>query len=165
MGGRKGGRKRIPTALHILQGGEMKTHRPLPENEPMPTPTIPECPEHLDAEARKEWERMAQELEALGMLTNLDMAIFASYCQAWSTWIQATLKLREKGMVVMASTGTPMLNPYFPIINKANEQMVKALVEMGMSPSSRSRVKVPQRQEEDPVDDFLREGVGGREGN
>jgi len=105
---------------------------------------------------------MARELESLGMLTNLDKAIFASYCQAWSTWVQATLKVREKGLVVMASTGTPMLNPYFSIINKANEQMVKALIEIGMSPSSRSRVKVPPKPVKDEAEDFLKEGMGGR---
>ena len=104
---------------------------------------------------------MAKELEPLGLLTNLYKAIFASYCQAWSTWVQATLKVREKGLVVMASTGTPMLNPYFPIINKANEQMLRALVEIGMSPSSRSRVKVPEKPKRDEAEDFLKEGTKG----
>ena len=41
-----------------------------------------------------------------------------------------------------------MVNPYFPVINKANEQMVKALIEIGMSPSSRSRVKVSEPEKE-----------------
>jgi P27 family predicted phage terminase small subunit len=142
MGGRKGGRKRIPTAIHKLQGGKAKSHRPLPEGEPMPEAVVPRCPRHLDKEARAEWRRMVKELEPLGLLTNLDKAILASYCQAWSTWAYATLKIREKGLIVMASTGTPMQNPYWPIINKANEQMVRALTEIGMSPSSRSRVTV-----------------------
>jgi len=162
MGGRRGGRKPIPSVIHLLQGGRKKTHRPLPQNEPLPPAIIPKCPKHLDHEARKEWRRTARELEPLGMLTNLDKAIFASYCQAWSTWVYATEKVREKGLVVMASTGTPMLNPYFPIINKANEQMVKALVEIGMSPSSRSRVKVNEKPKKDEAEDFLKEGIGGR---
>jgi P27 family predicted phage terminase small subunit len=162
MGGHKGGRKRKPTILHLLEGGRKKTHRLLPKNEPHPPAVIPKCPKHLDKEARKEWRRMAKELEPLGLLTNLDKAVFASYCQAWSTWIYGWEKIREKGMVVMASTGTPMLNPYYPIINKANEQMMKALIEIGMSPSSRSRVKVEPRPKKDEAEDFLKEGIGGR---
>jgi P27 family predicted phage terminase small subunit len=154
MGGHKGGRKRKPTILHLLEGGSKKTHRPMPIGEPMPPAFIPKCPRHLDKEARKEWRRMARELEPLGLLTGLDKAIFASYCQAWSTWVFATEKVREKGLVVMASTGTPMLNPYFPIINKANEQMVKALVEIGMSPSSRSRVKVDNPKPKSKIESF-----------
>lgn len=155
MGGRKGGRKRKPTILHLLEGGRKKTHRPLPENEPHPPAEIPKCPRHLDKEARKEWRRMAKELGPLGLLTGLDKAVFASYCQAWSTWVAATLKVQEVGMVVKASTGTPMMNPYLPIVNKANEQMMKALVEIGMSPSSRSRVKVPNEKPKSKIESFM----------
>ena len=162
MGGHKGGRKRIPTVLHILQGGKKKTHRPLPPDEPKPPPVIPKCPKHLDHEARKEWRRMAKELEPLGLLTGLDKAVFASYCQAWSIWVEATMKVRDSGLVVKASTGTPMMNPYLPIVNKANEQMMKALVEIGMSPSSRSRVKVAEKPKKDEAEEFL--GQGGEIG-
>lgn len=170
MGGRSGGRKRIPTALHVLQGGRKKTHRSLPENEPHPPIAIPKCPRHLDKEARKEWRRMARELEPLGLLTNLDKAIFASYCQAWSMWISATLKLQEQGMIFRtpgkkrilkdgtveeSGGGYPMVNPYKQIIDKANDQMVKALIEIGMSPSSRSRVKVDKKPVKDAAEEFL----------
>ena len=178
MGGRKGGRKRKPTILHRLEGGSKKTHRPLPQNEPHPPAIIPKCPRHLDKEARKEWRRVARELEPLGMLTNLDMAVLASYCQAYSMWATATLKLQEQGMIFkipgktttkimkdgtekteQTGGGYPMINPWWTVINKANEQMVKALVEIGMSPSSRSRVKVPERKVKNEADDFLKEGV------
>lgn len=178
MGGHRGGRKPIPSVIHLLQGGRAKTHRPLPQNEPMPPAIIPKCPKHLDHEARKEWRRMAKELEPLGMLTNLDMAVLASYCQAYSMWATATLKLQEQGMIFkipgktttkimkdgtekteQTGGGYPMINPWWTVINKANEQMVKALVEIGMSPSSRSRVKVTPKKQEDPAEDFLKEGM------
>ena len=105
---------------------------------------------------------MAKELEPLGLLTGLDKAVFASYCQAWSIWVEATMKVRDSGLVVKASTGTPMMNPYLPIVNKANEQMMKALVEIGMSPSSRSRVKVAEKPKKDEAEEFL--GQGGEIG-
>jgi len=102
---------------------------------------------------------MAKELEPLGILTKLDKAIFAVYCEAFSTWAQATRMIQEKGMVFTTpgktrtlkngtvektGGGFPIMNPYFPIANKAKEQMMKALIEMGMTPSSRSRVKVAE---------------------
>lgn len=154
MGGRKGGRKPIPTCIHVLQGGRAKTHRPLPENEPKPPAVIPKCPRHLDAEARKEWRRSTKELEPLGMLTKLDMAVLASYCQSFSTWAKATEQIHKTGMLIKASTGTPMINPLFPIANKAEEKMLKALVEIGMSPSSRSRVKVDNPKPKSKIDSF-----------
>ena len=173
MGGRKGGRKRIPTVLHLLQGGSKKTHRPMPIGEPMPPAIIPKCPKHLDQEARKEWRRIARELEPLGMLAKIDMAVLASYCQAYSMWASATLKLQEQGMIFKTSGktttkimkdgtekveqtggGYPMINPWWTVINKENEKMMKALVEIGMSPSSRSRVKVNNPKPKSKVDSF-----------
>jgi len=89
MGGHKGGRKRIPTALHLLQGGRKKTHRPMPVGEPMPPALIPKCPKHLDAEARKEWRRIGRMLLAVRVITELDRAVLTVYCQSWSEYVRA----------------------------------------------------------------------------
>lgn len=158
------GRKPLPSKVVDIRGGSKFTHRPPRSGEPKPSPCIPKCPRHLDKEARAEWKRMVKELEPLGLLTNIDKAIFASYCQAWSTWVMATRKIQEQGMIFktpgktrtlkdgtieQTDGGFPMVNLYFPIINKANEQMVKALIELGMTPSSRSRVKVSEPPKEE----------------
>jgi P27 family predicted phage terminase small subunit len=52
------------------------------------------------------------------------------------------------GMVRVTKNGFTEQNPYFPIANKAKEQMLKALIELGMTPSSRSRVKVSEPPKE-----------------
>ena len=158
------GRKPIPSALILLKGGSKHTHRPPRSGEPKPPSIIPKCPKHLDKEAKKEWRRMAKELEPLGILTKLDKAVFAVYCEAFSIWAKATKEIQEKGMIFSTpgktktykdgsvektGGGFPIMNPYFPIANKAKEQMMKALIEMGMTPSSRTRVKVVERQPEE----------------
>jgi P27 family predicted phage terminase small subunit len=141
------GRKPLQSKIHVLQGGKAKTHRPENDREPKPPAMIPKCPKHLDKEARQEWNRMVKELEPLGLLTNLDKAIFAVYCETFSTWAQASRKIQEMGMVRVTKNGFTEQNPYFPIANKAKEQMLKALIELGMTPSSRSRVKVSEPQQ------------------
>jgi P27 family predicted phage terminase small subunit len=147
----------------------------------MPPAIIPKCPRHLDKEARKEWRRTTKELEPLGMLAKIDMAVLASYCLAYSMWTNATLKLQEQGMIFktpgktttkimkdgtekteQTGGGYPMINPWWTVINKENEKMMKALVEIGMSPSSRSRVKVIPKPKKDEAEEFLREGKGGK---
>ena len=160
------GRKPLPSKIILLKGGTKHTHRPLRKNEPKPPATIPKCPEHLDKEAQAEWKRMAKEFKSLGILTQLDKAIFAVYCETFSTWAKATKMIQEKGMVFSTpgktkthkdgsvetmGGGFPIQNPYFPIANKAKEQMMKALIEMGMTPSSRARVKItsPPKEEDD----------------
>lgn len=138
------GRKPKPTVLKLLEGNP--GHRPLPKDEPKPEPTIPKCPSHLDKEAKKEWRRMAKELAPLGLLTKLDKAVFAVYCETFSAWMAGAKEIQDKGMILKEKkgkklTGRLIINPYFRIVNTAKEQMMKALVEMGMTPSSRTRVK------------------------
>jgi P27 family predicted phage terminase small subunit len=102
---------------------------------------MPKCPKHLDKGAREEWKRMSKELEPLGLLTNLDKAVFANYCDAYSQWAQASRKIQESGMLVRGTHNTPVVNPLFRIANAAKDQMMRCLTEMGMTPSSRARVK------------------------
>ncbi len=74
------GRKPKPTAIKLLEGNPGK--RSLNTGEPQPNKKAPRCPSWLEDEAKKEWKRMAKQLEHLGILTEIDMAAFAGYCQA-----------------------------------------------------------------------------------
>jgi P27 family predicted phage terminase small subunit len=123
---------------------------------------LPACPPHLRGEARKEWRRIGRKLLACGLLTEIDGAALALYCQAWARWIEAEGNLVRYGTVIKAPSGYPIASPYLSIANTAMAQMTRLLVEFGMSPSSRSRVAVvppaaapetrvePRRDEEDP---------------
>lgn len=128
-----------PTALKILQGNPGK--RPLNKTEPKPPSGIPQCPSHLNEEARREWRRISRELLSAGLLTRVDRAALAAYCQTWSRWVEAEQqlsKLGENALVVKARSGYPMPNPYIGIANKALELMKGFLIEFGLTPSSRS---------------------------
>ena len=78
------GRKPKPTALKVLEGNPGK--RPLNNKEPQPEKKAPRCPSWLEPEAKKEWKRMAKTLEAIGVLTQVDKAAYAGYCQAYARW-------------------------------------------------------------------------------
>ena len=133
------GRKPQPTALKLICGNPGK--RPLNEHEPQPEPAVPECPEHLSAEAKREWERITAHLMRLGLLTEIDRAALAAYCQTYARWIEAEQHIAQLGLVVKAPrTGYPIQNPYLPIANKALEHMRNFLTEFGMTPASRSRI-------------------------
>lgn len=147
--------RRKPTVIHILQGGKKKTRRPLPTDEPKPAIGLPECPGHLDDEAKAEWVRMSQELASVGILTVIDKTVFAMYCQAWSQWVNACLIIRQQGLIFKAPSGYPIQTPWFSIKNKAEAQMIKCLMEIGMTPSSRSRVKAVAPKTEDELEAFL----------
>lgn len=85
MAGR--GRPPKPTAVKELEGNPGK--RPLNKNEPKPKQIAPKCPSWLEPDAKKEWRRLSKELETMGLLTQVDMAAFAGYCQAYARWKEA----------------------------------------------------------------------------
>src|SRR3990167_9530086 len=90
------GRKPKPTRLKVLEGNPGK--RPLPADEPEPRMLSIECPEMLQGEARVEWERLAPELSALGLLTTVDRAGLVAYCQAWGRLVMAEAFIAEQGV-------------------------------------------------------------------
>jgi P27 family predicted phage terminase small subunit len=153
MAGTKGhsGRRPKPTTLKLLEGNPGK--RSLNLWEPTPPVSIPPCPAHLSAEARKEWRRMGRQLAVLGLLTNIDRTALALYCQSWGRWIEAETAFRQYGLMVKSPSGFPMQSPYLAVANKSMEQMRQLLTEFGMSPASRTRLGVnPVEAEPDPLD-------------
>ena len=97
-------------------------------------------------EARKEWKRISKELLDLGLITILDRAALAAYCQVWARWVQAERMVKESGTVTLSFKGYSMQNPHLSIANKALEQMKSFLTEFGLTPSSRTRVHAQKPQ-------------------
>ena len=90
------------------------------KKDPRPESVIPKCPIHLDATGKTEWKRITKELHAIGLISNLDMAVLAGYCAAWSRWVRAEKKLKKSGSEVMkAKSGYLQLSPYLTIANKS----------------------------------------------
>ena len=151
------GPTRKPTHLKLITGNPGR--RPLNKNEPKPKPGIPAVPAHLSNEAKVEWGRIASQLNDIGLLTQVDRAALAAYCQAWADWVEAEEQLRRYGKVVKSpvktvtrrsggaevtetSGGFPMQSPFLSIRNRALEIMHKFLTEFGMTPAARSRITV-----------------------
>lgn len=147
------GRKPKPTFLKLITGNPGK--RPLNENEPRPRLALPSVPPHLTDEAKVEWGRVANELYDLGMLTHLDRAVLASYCQYYASWCKYT-EASERAPLVKGSKGQPALSPYVKLANQAYQNMLKAAVELGITPSARSRVSaIPPQDKQDPATKYF----------
>lgn len=145
----KPGRTPKPTALKLVEGN--KGHRALPsgvEKEPSPQVGLPDCPAHLTPEAQTEWQRIAPLLLRYRLVTDIDGAALALYCQSYGRWQEAERQiaaLREKGgdgLLVKAPSGYPIQNPYLAIANRAMEDCYKYLQQFGLSPAARTRVTV-----------------------
>ncbi len=79
--------------------------RPLNRNEPKPVQAIPTCPAHLSPTAKAEWKRLAAQLHILGILTQLDRAALAAYCQSYGRWVEAERKLQETAPLIKTPSG------------------------------------------------------------
>jgi P27 family predicted phage terminase small subunit len=149
------GARPLPTKLKAVRGTLRKGRTNM--HEPELSVEIPRCPAHLGAEAKREWKRVSRDLAGYGLLTRIDRAALALYCEAWGRWVDAEKALRTYGVMIKSPSGFPMQSPYLAIANKAMEQMRAMLCEFGMSPSSRTRVHVtPPRQGESPLEALRR---------
>jgi len=143
----KPGRVPQPTNLKLVKGNPGR--RPIDMKvECKPEVAIPDCPAHLIADAKVEWNRITPMLLRYHLITIIDMAALALYCQAYGRWQEAERKIvemREKGgdgLLIKAPSGYPIQNPYLAIANRAMEDCHKYLQQFGLSPSARTRVVV-----------------------
>ena len=157
------GRKPKPTHLKLITGNPGK--RPLPKREAKVAVALPEAPPTLNGEARAEWDRVSADLYKVGLLSKIDRAALAAYCQSWAIWAQATKALAEMakrdeltgGLMIKTTNGNAIQNPLVGTANKAAADMVKFAVEFGMTPSARSRINAaePSENDDDPASRYF----------
>jgi P27 family predicted phage terminase small subunit len=152
------GRKPTPTEQRRLSGNP--GHRPLNTDEPtfdaldesFDTPP-PELSEFTTA--RAEWLHLAPLLRKARQVGPADRTALVAVCLEWGRYLDAMAKVTKLGMVVTAPSGYPMVNPYLSIATKALAACNKLWPELGLTPSSRSRVtRLSTGGDDDPFGEF-----------
>lgn len=137
------GPKSKPAHLHLVTGNPSKLPvRGLLQKLQRPV-ELPECPADLSDDAKAEWNRLGPLLESLGLISQLDLAAFALYCDAWGQFLHATRKLQalgDEGMVMSTPSGYKQIGPWLSIKNNAAEKVNKYKAEFGLSPADWNRV-------------------------
>jgi P27 family predicted phage terminase small subunit len=157
------GRKPKPTHLKLVTGNPGR--RPLPAVEAQAAPALPSPPPHLSDDAKVEWGRVSEELYKIGLLSGIDRASLAAYCQSYGRWAGAERAIAEMGkrdmltggLMIKTSNGNAIQNPLVGTANKAMSDMVRYAAEFGMTPSARSRIIAapPGSESQDPAADYL----------
>jgi len=149
----------MPTSVRLLRGNPGK--RAINHLEPQPERKAPRCPDHLDAEAKKEWKRLSRMLLRIRVLTEADGMALANLCQAWSTLVKAQLKLNETGLLLKTPSGYVQQSPLLGIVNNCTEIVIKLGREFGLTPASRGRLQVGYARDSkaarSPWEDFFAE--------
>ncbi len=141
-------RKAKPTALKILHGDFEKNPQKRNKREPQPPRGRPACPQHLKGEARKAYKRCADLLAQMKVLTQADREALETYAQAYQKWRDALALVERDGMVIHGidalGNKTIKRNPADRAVLEYGNKMIKLLSEMGLTPSSRTRLQVEQ---------------------
>jgi P27 family predicted phage terminase small subunit len=146
MGGKgSGGSNRKPTALKKFLGNPGK--RKLNEKEPKARKGVPEMPRFLTTEARAEWRRIIPILVDMCVLTVADGKALAGYCSAYAQLVKAEAAIEKYGIICATLdqvTGVAELkvNPAVRIKSDALRHMKSFLIEFGLTPASRSKLKI-----------------------
>lgn len=153
------GRKPLPTHLKLVKG-TARPHR-LNKDEPKPTVAVPEPPSHLDERARAKFGVMAEMLARHGVMTELDAGALSRYVVVWCRWVDAEAEIKRRGPVVKTEGRNIIQNPFLAVANKCLLQMAQLESEFGLTPSSRSRIRMAEPAETvDPFEEFLNRGKG-----
>ena len=127
-----------PTAWRRQEGNRGK--RAWNHDEPIPPEGVPECPTHLNEAGREEWYRLVDALVEMRVVTMVDRAVLAAYCQAYGRWVEAEEKLKETPVLIRTPSGYVQQSPWLTISNRQMELMGRYMAELGLTPASRSRI-------------------------
>jgi len=141
------GRKPQPTRLKILKGNPGK--RRLPANEPQLPVTPTACPKDVRGDARTEWDRLAPVLVSAGVLTVGDLTAFREYCL-----LTGEVRAMER-LIKRVGQATAHRLGYVNAVLKLRKEWRALAVELGLTPSARSRVKAAPTGVPDDVEGFL----------
>ena len=143
-----------PTAILLKKGswrGKVNKDEPKPKSEK------PKRPEWIDKYANSAWQALVPKLVELGVVTKLDRNLLTRYCQTWSRWRQAEEHIQKHGDVITLyqedEKGNKMVvdikdNPKLKIAKTLSDQLLKMEVQLGLTPSARSRITVLEKPQE-----------------
>ena len=149
------GPKPTPNVIKLWNGNPGK--RPLNLSDGVnPEIEIPSPPKWLSNHAVKEWRRIGAELEALGLIAQIDKASLATYCQTWGDLcdLEMAFLAQKKKAATLGDNDTALMAAYFqktPTGFLRESSIHRKIVEMrseldryvknfGLNPAARARV-------------------------
>jgi P27 family predicted phage terminase small subunit len=126
---------------------------------PLAVIAAPTPPRWLSGEGKAELRRIVGELERLGLVAKIDRAALSLYCDAWSKWTEVSRALAAAAVLPDPThpnrvTGGVRRHPLWWTYNSVSALVLQLARELGLSASSRLRLRVPEREEPD-ADDIL----------
>jgi P27 family predicted phage terminase small subunit len=152
------GRKPKATATKEASGAFRKNPQRKNKAEPLPKRGWPVKPPHIaECEiASPQWDGLCKTLDEMNILTVADQSLLALYCQTYAEWMKLQRHVKEHGCSIMNDKGNVSQSPEAVQVHRYADRLLKMMAELGLTPSSRSRIKVPeQSDDDDPFTELL----------
>ena len=150
-------RRPKPTAVRLLEGNA--GHRPINSEEPKPPTGAPEMPKGMGVAAKRHWRRYVHALMQIGVLTKVDgqaleqVCISAALAEKYRNkvlaepWVLQPVFSKDGAIVGHEEKENPLLNAYL----KCSKMMKAFQIEFGLTPASRTRLKVEKKKDDDEL--------------
>lgn len=148
------GRHPTPTRLKVIRGNPGQ--RPLNEQEPDAPPADLTPPAGLDERGLEVWTEMAPLLHRMGVFTQADRLLLTRYCLLQEQFSHVVKHVRENGMTQLTQTGYSQLTAEGALFKSLPAELLRIEQQFGMTPASRSTLKVSNAAtEENPLASFI----------
>lgn len=127
-----------PTALRVLQG-DRRDRINLDEPKPRNLPAVK--PKWLSSLASVEWDRIAPDLGAMGIVRSIDSTTLAAYCETVARWRVLVDYVAHSSPVVVNAEGVTVKNPAVAQLRDASADLRVWAREFGLTPSSRAGLR------------------------
>jgi len=99
------------------------------------------APTWINDTAKKEWRRVVKLIiEENKEIEDKDLKTLETYCVNYAKWQKCEALLDLEGFIFETPNGYIQQRPEVAIANKAQERMLAAAKELGLTPASRSRM-------------------------
>ncbi|WP_349401350.1 phage terminase small subunit P27 family [Clostridium perfringens] len=119
-------------------------------------------PSYLSEKEKEVYNFLVGELKESGILNNLDITILLTCVDSIIRMRECRDLINKQGLVVFKEDGTPARNPATTIYKDYNSIFNKCCMELGLSPSSRSKLSIinvnAQEKKDDPILKALKGG-------
>lgn len=154
------GRKPKPTRLKLMDGTRKDR---VNAAEPTAPPGLPAPPAHLDRKGKTLWRKYAAWLVQIGA-GQTDAVALERLCSVYARVRDCERTIKREGLTYTEETtqsGTIVrARPEVAMLNAAERELRALLVEFGLTPSSRARLKAPTATtDDDELEAFM---AGGR---
>ena len=151
------GRKPLANAIKEASGAFAKDPQRRNADEPKPKLGRPRIPDAVESDptAKSRWHWVCDQLESMNLLAVTDQGLIAGYCLDYSMMLALWEVIKGGQVSETDKDGRTKLKPEANQFHTYSDRILKREAELGLTPSSRSRLKAPQNEEEDAFEQWL----------